>query len=167
VELGIGVVWEHYQQGTTLYGADAHLGAWLAHRVEMEVRAGLRAGPTAMASDGVVQPSALSTGVGAFFALGPLPARWGLDAAGRFDVEHLSFTPAPRGAASARSASEFAFVSSFGPRGWFAPTPAVRVGLELLGDLPLRGVDATDGGAHVTGVDGFGWTVHIHLSSVL
>lgn len=167
LQLGVGFAWEHFAHGTTLYGADARLGARLTRRLEAAVRFGLRTGPSAAASDGAVHPSAWSAGLVAVVTLTPPEERWGVDAEGRADFERVTFVPTPRGAATGATQTDDALLTSLGPQGWFAVLPALRIGAEVLAVLPLRGVDATDAGTLVSGVAGLGWTAQVGLWGAL
>jgi hypothetical protein len=167
VQLGVGFVWEQYGQGVILYGADARLGAWLTRRLELAIQFGLRTGPTATASDGTVQPSAWSLGVAGIYTFTPPEDRWGVDGMASLGVERLTLVPTPLGAATGTEQSGYAVLGSLGPRGWFAVLPALRVGVEILGTVPLRGVDATDGGNRFEGLSGVGWTAQLGVWSAL
>ncbi len=167
VQLGVGFVWEQYAQGVTLYGADARLGAWLTRRLEIALQFGLRTGPSAAATDGTVQPSAWSLGVSGIYTLTAPEARWGLDGAANLGVERLTLVPTPRGTASGSEQSGYAVLGSLGPQGWFAVLPALRVGLQILATVPLRGVDVTDGGDRFEGLSGVGWTAQLGVWSAL
>jgi hypothetical protein len=167
VQLGVGFVWEQYANGVTLYGADARLGAWWTRRFETALQFGLRTGPTATATDGTVQPSAWSLGLAGIYTFTPVESRWGLDGVASLAVERLTLVPTPQAAATGSAQSGYAVLGSLGPQGWFAILPALRVGAVLLGTVPLRGVDATDGGNRFAGLSGIGWTAQLGVWSAL
>jgi hypothetical protein len=167
VQLGVGFVWEQYANGVTLYGADARVGAWWTRRFETALQFGLRTGPTATATDGTVQPSAWALGLAGIYTFTPPEARWGLDGAASLAVERLTLVPTPLGVARGSEQSGYAVLASLGPQGWFAILPALRVGAEVLGTVPLRGVDATDGGNRFAGLSGVGWTAQLGVWSTL
>jgi hypothetical protein len=170
VELGVAFAWEQFAFGTALYGADARLGVWLARRIALEGRFGLRtAGGSVAASDGSVQTSAWSAGAGAAVTLTPLPSDpvWGIDAVVRFDVMHVTFVPTPVSPATGAVAADYALVPAAGARAWVAVFPALRIGAEAVGCAAVQGVSATDGGQRVTGVGGMGWGAGVGVWSVL
>jgi hypothetical protein len=167
VQLGVGFVWERYAHGVTLYGADARLGAWWTRRFETVLQPGLRTGPTATAMDGTVQPSAWSLGLAGIYTFTSPGSRWGLDGVASLGVERLTLVPTPRGAATGSEQSGYAVLGSLGPQGWFAVLPALRVGAEVLGTVPLRGVDATDASTRIVGLNGLGWAVQLGVWSAL
>ncbi len=167
LQLGVGFVWEQYANGVTLYGADARLGAWWTRRFETALQFGLRTGPTATASDGTVQPSAWSLGLAGIYTFTPPEDRWGLDGVASLAVERVTFVPTPLGTATGSEQSGYAVLGSVGPQGWFAVLPALRVGAEVLATVPLRGVDATDGGNRFAGLSGLGWTAQLGVWSAL
>jgi hypothetical protein len=167
VQLGVGFVWEQYAHGVTLYGADARLGAWWTRRFETALQFGLRTGPTATATDGTVQPSAWSLALAGIYTFTPRGSRWGLDGVASLGVERLTIVPTPLGAATGSEQSAYAVLGSLGPQGWFAVLPALRVGAEVLGTVPLRGVDATDASTRFVGLNGLGWAAELGVWSAL
>jgi hypothetical protein len=114
-----------------------------------------------------VQPSAWSLGLAGIYTFTPPEGRWGLDGVASLAVERLTFVPTPLGAATGSERSGYAVLGSLGPQGWFAVLPALRVGAEVLGTMPLRGVDATDGGNRFAGLGGVGWTALLGVWSAL
>jgi hypothetical protein len=160
---------EHFASGTTLYGADARFSARLMPRLAGALRVGLRSGSVATApdGDGQVQPSAWLAGVGLFFTMTPPESRWGLDAAGRFDVEHVTFVPTPANGAHGTSASYLALVAGLGLQGWFRVLPTLLAGAQVFALLPVRPVDAADANADFTGVSGAGIAAQLGLMSAL
>jgi hypothetical protein len=166
-QMGIGFSWEQYAHGALLYGPDGRLGVWIDRRFEAALRFGLRTGPTTTAADGVVQPSAWSVGAAGIYTFTPSGERWGVDGVARFDVERLELTPTPSAAATGSEKSDYALLASLGPQAWFAVVPALRIGLELLGAIPLRGVDATDANSRVVGIGGLGWSAQLGVWSGL
>src|SRR6202035_4684217 len=122
---------------------------------------GLRTAPTANAADGSVQPSAWSLDVSAIFTLTPPDSRWGGDSVASLGVERLTLVPTPSGRATGSEQNGYAIVGGVGPQGWFAVLPALRIGGVVQAILPLRGVDATDGGTRFAGLSGLGWAVQL------
>ena len=167
VHLGVGLVWEKYGRGVSLYGADGSLGVGWSRRFRTALQFGLRTGPTAEATDGGVQPSAWSLGLAAGYTFTPVEGRWGLDGVVLVDVERLTFVPAPASGATGAEQSAFALLSGLGPRAWFAALPSLRVGVEVLATAVLRGVDAADAGQVFVGVGGIGWLTELGVSSAL
>ena len=167
VQLGVGFVWEQYSHGVILYGADARLGTWLARRFEIAAQFGLRSGPTVTATHGTLQPSAWSLGLAGVYTLTPVESRWGLDGVASLAIERLTFVPTPAVGATGSEQSAFAVLSSLGPQVWFAAVPALRIGAQVLATVPLRGVDATDAHAQVTGLGGIGWLAQVGVWSAL
>jgi hypothetical protein len=156
LRLGVVAVGEHYAPGTTLYGADVLLGLVLTPRLSANLGFGLRTGPTVSATDGVIGTSALAGGLSASFTLTPPERRWGLDSVARFEVERLSFTPTARATALATPQAGYALLADAGLQGWFRVVRRLRIGAEILADLPVRTVYVTDGQARVAGVAGVG-----------
>ncbi len=136
----------------TLYGADARLGAWWTRRFETAIQVGLRAGPSAVATDGTAQMSAWSLGAAGIYTFTQPTSRWGLDGVGYVAVERLTFAPTPTGGATGSERSGIALLSSLGPELWFAPAPGLRMGALVMATLPLRGVDANDAQERFVGV---------------
>ncbi len=165
--LGVDGALQHFGSGTTMYGADARLGAWLAPRVAAGLRFGLLSGGAASATDGSVQPSAWIAGGAAVVTVTPPQHRWGIDALGRFDVEHVSFVGVPRGTATGSSQSDYALLAGLGPQAWFRILPTLRVGAEVLAALPLRGVEAADAHVSFAGVSGVGVSTQLGVWSTL
>lgn len=166
-QLGVGFVWEQYARGLALYGADARLGFWVARRVELAAQLGLRTGPAVSAADGTAQPSAWSVGAAGLVTLTPIESRWGLDAVGTLGLERLTLVPTPAAGASGSAQSAIAVVGGLGAQGSFAIVPALRVGLQALALLPLRGVEGQDTGARFVGLDGAGWAAQLGVWSTL
>jgi hypothetical protein len=167
VEVGVGFVWEQYARGLAMYGADARLGVWLAPRLELSAQIGLRSAPVTTAPDGTVQPSALSMSALGLFALLRGDSRWGLDGVLRLALERVSFVPTPRGSASGSTRDGYAVLAGLGPQGWIAIVPALRIGASVLATLPLRGLEAADGGAAFVGIEGLGCTAQLGIWSTL
>lgn len=167
VLLGVDGALEHFSSGTTLYGADARLQAWSIPRLAAAVRAGLRSGAAVSAADGDVQPSVWILGAAVVGTITPPRDRWGIDAVGRVDVEHVSFLATPRSPATGSTRSDYAVVSGLGPQAWFRLVPTLRIGAEVLALLPLRPVEATDAHTTIAGVSGAGWSATIGLFSTL
>jgi hypothetical protein len=165
--LGVDGALQHFGSGTTMYGADARLGAWLTPRVAAGARFGLLSGGAVSASDGSVQPSAWIAGIAAIVTVTPPGYNWGIDAVGRFDVEHVSFVGMPRGTATGSSQSDYALLAGLGPQAWFRILPALRVGAEVLAMVPLRGVEAADAHVSFAGVSGLGLSTQLGLWSTL
>jgi hypothetical protein len=165
--LGVDGSLERFGSGTTLYGADARFGAWLAPRLSAGLRLGLRSGAAVSAADGTVQPSAWLVGAAGTVTLTPPESWWGLDAIGRFDVEHVSFVPTPLDTATGSSRSDYALLASLGPQAWFRVASTLRVGAEVLAVVPVRPVDATDAHVGVSGVSGAGLSTQLGLWSTL
>ncbi len=165
--LGVDGILQHFGSGTTMYGADARLGAWLAPRVEAGMRFGLLSGGAVSATDGSAQPSAWIAGAAAIVTVTPPEYRWGIDARGRFDVEHVSFVGMPRGTATASSQSDYALLAGLGPQAWFRILPTLRVGAEVLAIAALRGVEAADAHVNFAGVSGVGLSTQLGLWSTL
>jgi hypothetical protein len=168
VQLGVGFAWEQSTRGLTLYGADARLGAWWTRRFETAFQLGLRTGPTATASDGTVRPTAWSLGLAGIYTFTSPESRWGVDGVASLGVERLTLVPTPSpGGATGSEQSGYAALAGLGPQGWFAVLPTLRVGAEVLGTLPLRGLEATDAGTRFVGLDGPGWAVQLGVWSAL
>ena len=167
VLLGVDATLQHFGSGTTLYGADLRFAAWLTPRLTAGLRLGLRSGAAVAATDGDVQPSAWIAGAAAVVTITPPAYRWGIDAIGRFDVEHVSFVPTPRNAATGWSRSDYALLACLGPQAWLRVASTLRIGAELAAILPLRPVDATDASIRVAGLSGAGWSADIGLWSTL
>jgi hypothetical protein len=167
VELGAGFVWEQYTRGLTMYGADARLGVWLTPRLELAAHVGLRSAPATTTADGSVQPSAWSISTLGVFSFLRGDTGWGLDGALRLALERVNFAPTPRGAATGSQRDGYAVLAGLGPQGWIAIVPALRLGAEVLATLPLRGLEAADGGAAFVGIGGIGWTGQVGLWSTL
>jgi hypothetical protein len=167
IVLGVDGALQHFGSGTTMYGADARLGAWLTPRVAAGLRFGLLSGSAVSATDGSVQPSAWIAGAAAVVTVTPPEYRWGIDAIGRFDVEHISFVAMPRGMATGSSQSDYAMLAGLGPQVWFRLLPTLRVGAEVLAVLPLRGVEAADAHVSFAGLSGLGLSTQLGLWSTL
>jgi hypothetical protein len=167
VELGVGFVWEQYARGLTLYGADARLGVWFAPRLELAAQIGLRSAPVTTTTDGSVQPSAWSISTLGLFSFVRGDARWGFDGALRLALERVTFAPTPRGGASGSQREGYAVLAGLGPQGWIAVVPALRLGAAVLATLPLRGLEAADGGTAFVGIAGMGWTAQLGVWSTL
>jgi hypothetical protein len=167
VQLGVGLAWEQYANGLSLYGVDARLGAWIVPRVELALQLGLRSGPSASAANGTVQPSAWSVGASGLVTLTPLESRWGLDAVAMLAVERLTLTPSPTAGSTGSEQSDFAWLAGLGAQGCFRILPALSLGAEVLALLPLRGVDAEDAGARFVGLSGPGWAAQLGVFSAL
>lgn len=165
--LGVDAALQHFGSGTTLYGADARLAAWLAPRVAAGLRLGLRSGSAVSAADGSVTPSAWIAGAAAIVTVTPPDYRWGIDAVGRFDVEHVSFAATPGAAATGTSKSDYALLAGLGPQAWFRVLPTLRLGAELLATLPLRPVEAADAHVVFAGLSGPGLNMQLGLWSTL
>jgi len=165
--LGVDASLERFGSGTTLYGADARFAAWLTPRLAAGLRLGLRSGAAVSATDGAVQPSAWIVGAAAIVTITPPESRWGIDALGRLDVEHVSFVPTPRGTATGVSGSDYALLAGLGPQAWFRVASTLRIGAEVLAIVPLRSVDATDAHIDIAGVSGAGWSTELGLWSTL
>ncbi|HEY1696687.1 MAG TPA: hypothetical protein VGG39_31210 [Polyangiaceae bacterium] len=166
-ELGVSFGVERYARGALLYGPDARLGGWLSRRLEVAARFGLRTGPAIEAVDGAAQPSAWSAGLAGIYTLTSLVTAWGLDGEARLDAERVTFAAIPRAGASGSERSGYAVLASVGPQAWFAMLPALRLGVEVLATIPLRGVEAADANERFTGVAGIGWTAQAGIGSTL
>ena len=167
VQLGVGFVWEQYARGLVLYGADGRLGVWVVPRVEIAAQFGLRDGPSAAALDGSARPTAWSLSASGLFTLTPLESRWGLDAVASLATERLTLAPFPVDGATGSQQSGVALLAGLGASGSFAILPGLRVGVEALALLPLRGVDADDGRARFVGLSGPGWAGQLGVWSAL
>jgi hypothetical protein len=167
VLLGVDAALQRFGSGTTLFGADARLGAWLTPRVAAGLRFGLRSGSAVSASDGSVQPSAWIGGAAAIVTLTPPEDRWGIDAVGRLDVEHVSFVPTPGATATGSARSDYALLTGVGAQAWLRVLPTLRLGAELLAVVPLRPVEATDAHVDVAGLYGAGLSTQLGLWSTL
>ena len=165
--LGVDGSVERFGSGTTLYGADARFGAWLTPRIAAGLRLGLRSGAAVSAADGSVQPSAWLVGAAGTVTLTPPESWWGVDAIGRFDVEHVSFVPTPLGTATGSSRSDVALLAGLGPQAWFRIASTLRLGAEVLAVVPVRPVDATDAHIGISGVSGAGVSTELGLWSTL
>jgi hypothetical protein len=165
--LGVDGALQRFGSGTTMFGADARLGAWWTRRVAAGLRFGLLSGGVVSASDGSVQPSAWIAGAAAIVTVTPPEYRWGIDALGRFDVEHISFVAMPRGTATGSSQSDYALLAGLGPQAWFRILPTLRVGAEVLAMIPLRGVEAADAHVNFAGASGVGLSTQLGLWSTL
>jgi hypothetical protein len=168
VLLGVDGAFEHFASGASLYGADARFAAWLLPRLAATLRVGLRSGSVLDAADGLVRPDAWLAGIGAQVGVTPPELlRWGIDAVARVDVEHVSFTPTPRGTAVGTSDGDFALVGALGVQAWLRLFPTLRLGAQIAALLPLRPVEATDAHVEVAGVSGAGIGAQIGLWSTL
>ena len=165
--LGVDGALERFGSGTTLYGADARLAAWVMPRVAAGLRLGLRSGAAVSAVDGAVQPSAWLAGATVVVTITPPEWRWGLDALGRLDVEHVSFIPTPRSTATGSAGSDYALLAGLGPQAWLRVASTLRVGAEVIALVPLRPVEATDAHVTVAGVSSAGWGTQLGLWSTL
>jgi hypothetical protein len=167
-QVGVAFGVEQYAGGALLYGPDARLGGWLTERLEMAARFGLRTGPAVEAADGVAQPSAWSAGIAGIYTLTSSSAKtWGVDGEARLDVERVTFAAIPRAGASGSERSGYAVLANAGPQTWFAIVRALRLGVEVLATVPLRGVEATDARERFTGIVGIGWMALAGLGSTL
>jgi len=149
-------VMEHYSGGQTLYGADLQGSLWITRRLSAGARLGLRSALSASAPDGDVRATAFVAGLEAALTATPPAWRWGLDALLRFDLERLSYLAVPNAGASAPGGAATAFLAGAGARlSWTVAGP-IRLMAEVLAEVPVRPVEATDSGGGVVGVEGVG-----------
>lgn len=156
IRLGVAVMGEHFAAGTALYGADILVGGVLTRRLSADLGVGLRTGPTVAGADGDVGVSAVTGSLSARFTTTPPQSRLGLDAVARFAVERIAFTATPHPGALATPQAGYPLLADAGLSGWFRVLRRVRISAEVLADLPLRPVYATDGQVRVAGVAGVG-----------
>jgi len=147
---------EHYSGGQTLYGADLQGALWVTRRLSAGVRIGLRSASPASAPDGDVRATAFVAGLEASVTATPPLWRWGLDALARFDLERVSYLATPNTGASASGGAATAFVAGAGARVFWSVGGPIRLLAEVLVDLPVQPVQATDAGGSVVSVEGIG-----------
>ncbi len=156
VRLGVVAVAAHYAAGTTLYGADARVDVVLVPRLTVGLGLGLRTGPGLGAPDGHVGSSAVDASLSATLTVTPPERAAGLDAVARLGVERLSFAPTPDPTAVGASRSDYALLADLGAVFWLRVLRRLRLGAEVLGDLPVRRVYVTDAQVRIAGVAGVG-----------
>lgn len=146
---------EHYRAGTTLFGVDVAAALRLASRARLGLYFGARGGSPVQAHDGQVDVSALTGGLEGSLTATPPTLREGLDVVARAGVAYATFTGTAGASGRAMPpASDWALLADAGVRGWLAIVPALRVAATLLASVPVRPVQATDGGASVSGIGG-------------
>jgi hypothetical protein len=163
---GAAAAIEHWTGGSTLYGADLGVMAWLAPRLATVLRLGVRAGATASAPDGQVRASAWVAGADAALRVTPWQAD-GIDAVARVNLEEVSYFAVPNPTAHGSSESGLALVAGAGAQGWFALSASIRLAIEGLVMVPIRPVRAQDAGRDVTAVSGVGVAGGLGLGAVL
>ncbi len=156
LSFGMAFAAEHFASGTSLYGADVDVAAWLSQRLSLGLRVGLRTSTALAAKDGEVRTSAFAASVFLAFTLTPPERRWGIDALALTGFESLTFAPTAGAGATGAPASDLAWLVEIGPAAWVRVLPGLRLGLEALGALPARPVHVTDAHEDVGGVAGPG-----------
>ena len=139
----------------TFYGADLRATAWLSPRVGAELRLGLRDAPSVTAPDGEVRATALLAGLGASLRTlwGP---RYGVYSAARLDAAWISFDVTPGHGSVGSAQAETTLLAAAGLGGWLVLGSSAHLLAEVLGEVPLRPVVATDAGRRVLALSGVG-----------
>jgi hypothetical protein len=153
---GAAATLEHYSGGQTLYGADLQAGLWITRRIAAGARLGLRSASSAAAPDGDVRATAFAAGLEASVTTTPLTWSWGLDGLARFDLERINYLAVPNAGVTASGGAATAFVAGAGARWFWSIAGPIRLVVEVLVDVPVRPVQATDSGGRVVAVEGVG-----------
>jgi hypothetical protein len=157
---------EHWDGGATLYGADLQVTVWLASRLSVELRLGLRDSLTASAPDGEVHATAWVAGAGAALQLTPW-RRAGVEGVARFDIERLSYLAVPNPEARGSADVGIALVVGAGAEAWVDLGGPVRMAIEGLATAPVRSVRAQDAGRDVSSIAGIGFAGGLGVGVVL
>jgi hypothetical protein len=120
-----------------------------------ELRLGFRDAPSATAPDGEVHATALLAGLGASLRTLWSP-RYGLYSVVRLDAARISFAPMPNSRSVGSTQAETTPLAGAGLGGWVVLGSSARLLAEVLGEVPLRPVFATDAGRRVLAVSGVG-----------
>ncbi|MGD0678153.1 MAG: hypothetical protein ABSC94_22305 [Polyangiaceae bacterium] len=152
--------------GGILYGADARVSGPEVSRFTSSLRVGFREAPVVSTRDGQISASALLAGVGASLRTTPAESRFALDVLARADVVRLNYEPVAFAGATASRETGISVLASAGVDGWMAFGSAVRLASELLVELPVRPVQAQDGGKDATGLFGVGMAAGVGLGVV-
>jgi hypothetical protein len=153
---GAMAVIEHYSGGQTLYGADVQGQLWVTRRLSAGVRLGLRSAFSASAPDGDVGATAFVAGLEAAVTATPPAWSWGVDAVARFDLERVSYVAVADAGNKASGSAASAFLVGAGARVFWTVAKPLSLVAEVLADVPIRPVQATDSGDAVVGLVGVG-----------
>lgn len=151
--LSIGLAAERFEGGQTHWGGDASVRVPVYDRVRLRLAAGVRQGLQTDAPHGQVRSRALSFMSDATYLVWQAPLELGLGLGAHGEWLELSGLSTDAGT----SAREFSGVALYVRAGVSAAVPiAPSVWLEAGASvgLPLRGLEATDGGEIATGASG-------------
>jgi len=146
--LGARAAVEHFIGGVTLVGADAVGRLRLAPRVDLEIAAALRLGPSVAAPDGEVSALAAGGRLALLFQLAR-GRRTALAAGAGIDAGWLEFRAQSTGGADAFTYANLLTVARLRVAGRLALGRTVHATAGLEVGAALRGVQAADGGAVV------------------
>jgi len=157
VEIGVALTWQQYTRGLVLYGAEARAALRVTNRLRLGAQFGVSRGVPLSSVDGSVDSTSWSLTAAGLCAITPAENRWHVDAVFFTALEELALLPTPSAGARASEQSGYAFLVGAGPQTRFTIRPGFELAATALAIVPLRGVDATDGGRQFAGLSGLGW----------
>jgi hypothetical protein len=155
-----------FSSGGILYGGDVRVTAPVGRRFAGVARAGFREAPVTSSRDGYLYTSVILAGLGGSFRTTPPGARYALDVLARVDAGRVSYAPVANPTAIGSGGTGWAVLASGGLDAWVALGTAVRFVCELLVEVPVRPVHATDAGRPITSVAGVGAATGVGLGVV-
>jgi hypothetical protein len=156
VEVGIAATASDFFGKRVAVGGDLWVGFWVHPRLALELRFAADMGFSRSSSDGSARADTLGPGAGLSVSLaGDHDAPLGLRVSAGADLLLVHLVGTASGSAVATSGTQWTGVADVMVRGW-ARTGPVAWTLGVGPIAALHGVAATDNGATVTAVEGFG-----------
>jgi hypothetical protein len=152
--LGVRAAAEWWSAGLSLYGGDAALGWQVTPRLSLEILGGARAAPDVAAGSGDVSVMAASFRGGPRLAVTRPGGAAVFSLAARASGYWLRLSGEAHAGVEGRSTSAGAFALELAPRVDATVARGVEVTIEAGPALAVRGVEANDRGAAVSGVAG-------------
>jgi hypothetical protein len=151
--LSVGAVMEHFEAGQTHWGGDVSVLVPVYERIGWRLSAGIRRGLEMDAPDGQVRSRALSFASDATYLVWRAPLEVGLTLGAHGEWIELSGLTTD-GNASARDLSGLALYVRTGVAAAMHVAPPLWLEAGACIGVPLRGLEATDGGELATGASG-------------
>jgi hypothetical protein len=167
VAFGAAFAGDLYSGGQKQAGVDARVAVWLLGPVFVHAALGLRVAEDVETTNGTIASNAFVAALGPGISLTDPRATAGVEALTRAELTWVRYRADPDAGSGGRDLRGVAVYAKAGLLGFLAPDRGLRVGLELMGGVPIRAVTARDAGSRATAVDGVALSAALGLSGVL